>query len=199
VFGELHGTETLPAGFPGGVILRGTHLSWAALSACGVYRYALGRVWDAARPSRVMVMLNPSTADEGQSDATLNACRQRAAADGFGGLTVVNLFAFRGRHPAVLRGAADPVGPLNDAAILAVTQGGGPVLCGWGAGGGLRDRGASVAWLLRDRGCALQHLSLTRGGQPRHPLYLGRGVAVRDWPVGDSEAGHDRDDGRIPT
>lgn len=54
----------------------GTRESWATLSPCGLYRYALGRAWDPEpedqwdplRPVFSIIMLNPSTADEHARD-----------------------------------------------------------------------------------------------------------------------------------
>src|SRR4028119_2392792 len=78
------------------------------------YRYALWRTWDAARPPVAFVLLNPSTADARRDDPTIRRCANFARTWGFGGLEVVNLFAFRATHPTDLKCAADPVGPQND-------------------------------------------------------------------------------------
>lgn len=126
-------------------------------------------------------MLNPSTATEARNDPTLARVQARARALGHGGFGVVNLFALRATDPADLRGAPDPVGPANDAAILAALPWAGQVICAWGAHGAHADRGAQVAARLRDAGVALWHLGLTRGGQPRHPLYLPLSLPPQPW------------------
>jgi hypothetical protein len=157
--------------------------SVAAFSACGAYRYRLRRCWDAGRPRLVAVMLNPSTADERANDPTVARVAARARAMGFGGFEVVNLFALRSTDPRALARAADPVGPGNDAAILAAARGAGLVLCAWGVHGALAGRGAAVEAMLRAGGHALHHLGLTRAGLPRHPLYLAGDAAVLPWPA----------------
>jgi hypothetical protein len=124
------------------------------------------------------ILLNPSVADEAADDPTLARCTDRAQAMGFGGLTVVNLFALVSPDPRALRAAPDPVGPGADAALEAVA---GFVLCGWGNHGRLAGRGEAVAARLRARGVALHNLGLTRHGQPRHPLYVAGAVAPRVW------------------
>jgi len=88
----------------------------ATLSPCGRYRYRLGRRWAQHRLSLplLFVMLNPSTADAEQDDATIRRCTTFAVAHGFDAMEVVNLFAFRATDPADLWRAADPVGPDAD-------------------------------------------------------------------------------------
>lgn len=145
--------------------------SWAAYSGCEAYRYALWRRW-AAGPSLLYVMLNPSTATERANDPTIERCERRARALGFAALGVVNLFAYRATQPQDLKRAADPTGPLNDAAIRRAAMRADQVLCAWGVHGAHQGRDAQVARLLRDSGRPLLHLGLTRDGAPRHPLYV---------------------------
>jgi hypothetical protein len=152
----------------------------AWISACGTWRYGLSRDWGEGS-CLAAVLLNPSTADAERDDATLVRMVGRARAGGFGRLVVVNLFALRATDPAALRRAADPVGPENDAAILAAVQGAGMVLCGWGSHGDLRGRGTQVEAMLRARGHGLWHLGLTQSGAPRHPLYVPKTVGPRQW------------------
>jgi hypothetical protein len=68
----------------------------------GDYRYKLTRVWDAALSTLTFVLLNPSTADAVQVDPTLRRCMAFARREGYGGLDVVNLYAFRTKDPKVL-------------------------------------------------------------------------------------------------
>lgn len=154
---------------------KGDAASVAVYSDCERYRYLLTRVWDAAGPKALFVMLNPSTATEVQNDPTVERCERRARALGFGAFRVTNIFAFRATDPKVMRAEADPVGPDNDAAIGGSVADWGPdqVICAWGAHGGHLDRGAQVQALLRATGLPLWHLGLTAAGQPKHPLYIG--------------------------
>ena len=156
----------------------GNRGSWADLSPCGRYRYALARRWGSG-PGMAFVLLNPSRADAEASDPTLARCVARARALGFGAVRVVNLFAWRSPDPAALRAAPDPVGPETDAALLRTAAWARVVLCGWGAGGVLSGRDAAVRRLLGRR--RLWHLGLTAGGQPRHPLYVRNEVVPQLW------------------
>lgn len=154
--------------------------SRALWSDCGAYRYLLARDW--GRGGRVLyILLNPSIATEAENDATVERCERRARALGYCGFAVANLFAWRATRPADLRRASDPVGPANDAVLMDAAAGAAAILCGWGVHGAHLGRGPAVAARLRSAGVELAHLGLTRGGQPRHPLYVAYGVVPQPW------------------
>ncbi len=152
-------------------------------SECEAYRYLLSRVWDAQGKRALFVMLNPSTATEVQNDPTIERCERRARRLGFGAMQIANIFAFRATDPKVMRAAADPVGPENDAVLHDALATARPdlVLCAWGAHGAHLGRGAAVAQMLRLSGVPLWHLGLTAAGHPRHPLYIGYDHLPQRW------------------
>src|SRR4051812_37498054 len=88
----------------------------------GAYRYLLWRTWDASRPCALWILLNPSLADAQTDDHTLRRCKAFSASWQFGGLEVVNLFAFRTPYPRDLHRATDPVGEDNDNHIAAAIK-----------------------------------------------------------------------------
>lgn len=141
----------------------------AGFSGCRTWRYWLARTWAVDRAPLVVIGLNPSTADETADDPTIRRCIDFARRWGHGGLTMLNLFAFRSTDPRGLRRAFDPVGPQNDTVLRSATEGR-RVLCAWGAHGSYMDRNAVVAELLADRD--LVCLGQTKDGHPRHPLYM---------------------------
>lgn len=147
----------------------------ALLSECGRYRYRLWRLWDELRPVMVWVMLNPSTADADVDDPTIRKCIGFAKVNHFGGIVVVNLFAWRVTDPKELRRVKDPVGPENDAHILwACTA---PlmlaVVAGWGAEPFAQKRGRAVKVLIQGgAGRDIKCFHQTKGGAPGHPLFL---------------------------
>lgn len=150
----------------------------AELSACGHYRYALTREWDDSLDRVVWVLLNPSTADASRDDATVRRCMGYAASWGYGGIVIVNLFAYRARDPKALAGAylrAGLVGPRNDAAIIeAVTAPrSGPVIAAWGGDrfAITTGRGRAVENLLVRYRPEVMCLRVTATGEPVHPLY----------------------------
>jgi hypothetical protein len=73
----------------------------ATISDCGRYRYTLGRTWS-DEPPVLFVMLNPSTADADVDDNTISKCIGFAKRWGHGGITVVNLYAWRATNPKEL-------------------------------------------------------------------------------------------------
>jgi hypothetical protein len=159
---------------------KGDAVSEAIYSDCESYRYQLTRIWGPG-PKALFVMLNPSTATEVQNDPTVERCERRTRALGFGGFRVTNIFAFRATDPKVMRAAADPVGPANDAAILESVGWADSLVCAWGNHGLHLERGARVEAMLRSAGATLLHLGLTGQNQPRHPLYVGYGQQPEIW------------------
>ena len=153
----------------------------AAFSACGHYRWWLQRRWAAERPVLLFVGLNPSRADGRHNDPTLRRLIGFASTWGYGGLEVLNLFARISASPAVLRRAADPVGPHTDAWIRRRlrAQPQAPLWLGWGNHGPWRGRDRAVLALLAGR--RLLCLGCTASGQPRHPLYLPATAPLRPW------------------
>lgn len=147
--------------------------SGAVFSECKRYRYRLWRTWDPSKRPLVMVMLNPSIADENQNDPTVERCQRRALAMGHGGLQVVNIFALVSTDPAGLYETEDPVGPENNAAILDAVKDAGMVICAWGTHGAHVGRAREVVALLRDAGITPHCLGQNADGSPKHPLYLG--------------------------
>lgn len=153
------------------------------MSADDLYRYVLTRVWGDG-PRGVYIMLNPSTADAVEDDATIRKCRGFATRRGWGGFAVVNLYAWRSRDPAQLRRATDPVGPSNDYWIQrTVEEATGPVVAAWGAQRGTDRRVREVLLnpALRDR--TIDCYGTTRDGHPRHPLMLGYSSPLMTWRV----------------
>lgn len=145
------------------------HESTAILSDDGLYRYTLGRRW-AKGPAAFWIMLNPSTADAALDDPTIRRCIGFTRAWGYSALTVVNLFALRATNPAQLYRHPDPIGPANDAHIVTQAQRHQIAIAAWGTHGHLLDRSAYVQRLVD--GIPLHCLGTTRGGHPRHPLYV---------------------------
>ncbi len=162
--------------------LKGDAASEAVYSACERYRYLLTRTWDPAGRRALFVMLNPSTATELQNDPTVERCERRARALGFGAFRVTNIFAWRDTDPRLMRAAADPVGPGNDAAIRDSAPWADTVVAAWGTHGAHLGRGAAVEAILRATGTPLHVLGLTRDGHPMHPLYIAYDRQPVPWP-----------------
>ncbi len=179
------------------------------ISPCGTYRYALWRTWqdedglfeqqvveagESVARTILFLMLNPSDADGSINDPTMRRCIGFAKSWGFGRLSAGNLYAFRSPSPAVMRAAADPVGPENDAWLKRLAEEAEVILCAWGAHADEQRVFDVVSFLPREKLHTFTTLDgsgpwMTKGGavqpQPRHPLYIPASVGyVRVVPSG---------------
>jgi hypothetical protein len=141
----------------------------ARFDRSGRYRFSLHRFWSSGLDTATMVMLNPSTADHLRNDPTINRCIQLSRAWGFGGVNIVNLFAYRTSSPAHLRIISSPIGKSNDSHIVEQCDKASAVIVAWGNHGRFLERDKEVLELLSsfDLWCIGQ----TKSGQPKHPLY----------------------------
>ncbi len=153
--------------------------NFAVYSKCEKYRYFLARYWDMTKPVLVMIMLNPSTATERQNDPTVQRCETRARNNDYGGLVILNIFAFRATDPNDMRAAGDPVGPYNDGFIkqyldLAAAHDPGKyqIICGWGTHGTFQARETHIWQLFKEYNTKPMAFRWTKAGHPQHPLYL---------------------------
>lgn len=153
----------------------------ALYSACMNFRYVLTRIWDREKPLLGVIMLNPSTATEFVLDPTVTRVVTRAREIGYGGVVVMNLFAFRSTLPELLYDEKDPIGRENNRVIEMITIHCKDLLCGWGTHGAYRDRGKYVEALIRKMHITPLILDLTKDGHPVHPLYQSYKKAMRPW------------------
>jgi hypothetical protein len=153
--------------------------SSAVIDPTGRYRYSLTRTWGERLRGMplvegglvVWIMLNPSTADAEQDDPTIRKCIGFTKRWGYGGLVVVNLFAWRATDPRELRKIEDPVGRENHAAIAEACDGASLIMAAWGTKGWWLGRHGLMRSDLQHFGIA-HHLGLTKEGFPKHPLYV---------------------------
>jgi hypothetical protein len=164
----------------------------AIISEDRLYRYALWRFWHPTKPYVCFIGLNPSTADAQFDDPTLRRCINFAARWGYGGMFMVNLFAWRSPQPKEMMKQAQliAIGPRNDEALRIVTTQPkcGLIVAAWGKDGNHHQRAFRV---LDDDDGALSHLNqgdlkcfgLTELGEPKHPLYLPNETNLMDYPL----------------
>jgi len=153
-------------------------ISGAEFSECGKYRYSLTIIWDNNKPQVMFVMLNPSTVKD---DPTIRRCIRFAKSWGYGGLNVVNLFAYRTDNLNQLLSADDPVGNLTDqeASFRFMSDLSEIVVCAWGNNriafchvfNILRKKGYNpIEWIDKPLYC----LKTTKWQMCSHPLYLNK-------------------------
>lgn len=149
----------------------------AVISPCGRYRYVLEReLGPGPRTPCLFIMLNPSTADAEEDDATIRKCKKIAEHHGKNRLIVVNLFAFRSRWPADLALAdlnGEAIGPENDLHIeeqvTRVRSLGGLVIAAWGSFGYAHIE--ARAKVVREKFGPFKSVGLSMFGHPKHPLF----------------------------
>jgi hypothetical protein len=153
--------------------------SGATISDCGKYRYHLWRIWDDELPILAFVMLNPSTADAKQDDPTIRKCIGFAKRDGYGGISIRNVFAWRATDPSELTKVDDPFGPKNPITIqeLETIQTPSKIIVAWGNRIYTQHRNHKLHIAYRwAAGVALMGhaycLGINQNGDPKHPLYL---------------------------
>lgn len=133
------------------------------------YRYQLWRIWDESKPLVAFICLNPSTADATEDDPTLKRCMRFAESWGYGGVYMINLFAYKATDPdALYDETLDIVGEENDQHIQKVLNLAEKVICAWGNHGVLRNRHEEVLKMIPKP----YYLKRNKSGQPAHPLYL---------------------------
>lgn len=143
----------------------------------GNYRYALRRIWSSGQ-TLIVIGLNPSTADELKDDNTIRLLTNYAMRLKFGGLLMLNLFAWRATRPSDLFKAAkshDVIGPNNSFEHLKsrIIQSDAPyVFAAWSKHG--KNRGHEFARYMGVEWCMhnLKAFAINKDGSPHHPLYL---------------------------
>ena len=157
----------------------------AVISPCGVYRYRLERDGHGLDKTAV-IMVNPSTANAEQDDATIRKLLGFGKRNAWGRIIVGNLFAYRATDVRELAAADDPVGPENDAHLKCIIYSVPRVIFAWGPTAKLpkrlRDRWREVDAMVR----SAQHQPYciagpAQDGQPRHPLMLAYHSPIIPW------------------
>lgn len=126
-------------------------------------------------------MLNPSTADGSKDDRTITRCCNFAKSNGYGGIIVCNLFAYRSTDPSELLLADDPVGPRNYSAILLTESNCEAVVCAWGNYPIIKKLAKKLGRYynpIKHLEKPLYALELSKDGTPKHPLYLKSNISL---------------------
>lgn len=156
----------------------------AEISLCGNYRYSLERIWDAYQGTIKWILLNPSTADAYQDDATIRRLISFTKTFGFNGMYVYNLFAYRSKNPKELLKVKNPIGDKNNSKFRYLNKNGNHcdsiIIIAWGNHGKIFNRDKKVLQMLKDQ--KLYCLGITKQGQPKHPLYLSKNTKLIEFP-----------------
>lgn len=162
-------------------------LSDACISDCEKYRYQLRRIWNSALPTLPICMLNPSIADVYSSDATLNRIIYFADQWGYGGVHVVNLYAWRSPKPAQMFQEPFRVGPDNERYLLDAMEiakgNGGKFWIGWGDDGEWEGEADKFRQIASTAQVELICCGTNNSGSPKHPKPIGKQIADDQLPL----------------
>ena len=156
----------------------------AVISPCGLYRYRLERHFGSGKTACV-VMVNPSTADADEDDATIRKLRGFAERAGIGRVIVVNLFAYRATDVKRLRKVSDPIGLLNEVHVTNAIEDADILIAAWGPLSKQPARYRSQ-WQMVQRhaqrlGKPLHAIGTAKCGHPRHPLMTPYSQPIQLW------------------
>jgi len=158
----------------------------AIISPCGQFRYRLERDTSTCGGITAVIMVNPSTADATQDDATIRKLKGFGVRNLWGRIVVGNLFAYRATDVRELGKCADPIGPSNDDELARIALEADRVVYAWGPvtkqPKALRNRWRAVDEIFRRLG----HSPLCIGpvakcGHPKHPLMLPYESQISQW------------------
>lgn len=157
--------------------------STVVLSDNEEYRYKLTRSWDGNKPNATVVMLNPSKADMLITDRTVMNVSNYLVQNGYGSLTVVNLFSYRTTDPKYLNQRDEIREALNDEYLSQAFADSDVIIVAW-----VRDKDKYVnrkretEKLLIDYSEKIKCFEDGKGKKLRHPRDLGS-----DWKLVDYE------------
>lgn len=178
--------STMPVG---DLVERGSERAWAVKSVDGVYRYALGRMWDPGLPVLVVVGQNPSKADHARGDMTVAKVCGFARRLTYGSVVMLNPWARIATHGDELAdGVHDPVGPANDAVLhhwLSIGNLLEPPVAAWGTpkiGNWTRAAIDARLFVVRRMAAAWRCWGTTKQGGPKHPSRLAYATFLRAYP-----------------
>ena len=156
----------------------------AVISDCGKYRYLLRRVWDHSAMRGMLIMLNPSTADSYQDDATIRSCVRLLSSLGYGSMEVVNLMAWRATDPADIPAKpSDAMGSNNPQIIEAAAGRCDTAICAWGAHPYAKRFVRGVLDVVSLYRPAAYCFGKTKAGAPKHPLYIKSGTPLETYKM----------------
>jgi hypothetical protein len=156
----------------------------AVIDPSGKYRYYLRRVWDIRLNVHcTFVMLNPSTADADYNDPTIKKCIRLATGWGCGGISVINVFAFRATYPTALLEAEDPEGPDNRRWTIAALDRADIIVAAWGNAAPCIPGDGFEHMIQTLAGRNIYCLEKNASGQPKHPLYVKDDTKLKSYQV----------------
>lgn len=157
--------------------------------ACGAkfsddrkYRYVLYRIWDKSKPFVMFIGLNPSTANETSDDPTIRRVKRFAKDWGFGGVYMMNLFAYVTAYPEELKKCSDPIGD-NDLWLAIIAGKCSEVVFAWGDFKEAHERSKQAVEMFPNA----KALQINKNGTPKHPLYVSAAIKPHRYISSETE------------
>ena len=157
----------------------------AIMSDCGTFRYRLEREGPGDGQTTI-IMVNPSTADAENDDATIRKLRGFGQRYDWGRIVVGNLFAYRATDVRALATATDPIGPDNDGHLMDMLREADRFVVAWGPASKLPSRLRTryrrvleIASLVSRRPMSIGKPA--KDGHPCHPLMLPYSLELQPW------------------
>jgi hypothetical protein len=159
----------------------------------GPYRYELRTIWDDALPKIVAIGLNPPKANDMETCVTLSALNNFARRNRFGGVVMLNLYAWRATRPADLFAASrrgeNIIGDFNSFEMLRARiesnygdNFNNTVVACWGSHG--LKRGNAFLGFLGPAfvGAYVRAFGFNRDRTPIHPLHKTLSLSLAELP-----------------
>jgi hypothetical protein len=141
----------------------------ADFSECRNYRYSLWRIWDKSKPMVMFIGLNPSTANEFSDDPTIRRVKAIAKNLGYGGVYMMNCFAYISTDPKSLK-----INPMskewNDNMLTVIASKCADVIFAWGNFEVVKSTGRDLELIEMFPNAKALHIN--KNGSPKHPLYV---------------------------
>lgn len=138
----------------------------ASFSTDRKFRFCLWRKWDDSKPSIMFIGLNPSTANETGDDPTIRRVKKFASDWGYGGVYMMNCFAFVSTNPKDLKDFSN--NESNNKCLKQTAALCDKIIFAWGNFDEAKERGKEIAKMFPGAFA----LEINKNGSPKHPLYV---------------------------
>ncbi|WP_211747947.1 DUF1643 domain-containing protein [Paenibacillus sp. Marseille-Q4541] len=151
--------------------------SVAVMADNNLYRYRLTRTWDKEKEIVAVMMLNPSKANSLKTDNTIMNLTNYLIDNDFGGIDIVNMYAYMATKTAELKNKSQSYEIHNNNHIIEAANQRDTFIIAWGSDQKEHvKRKREVEALLLPFASKLKCFEDTQGKSPRHPLLL-----ATDW------------------
>lgn len=160
------------------------HVS-AEFSEDKTLRFSLKKVWDSSKPKALFILLNPSKADVVRVDNTFGNIINQSVENGYGSVTLVNLFPLMATEQSELRGKLDLGKEQNSEVVKREVNSINDIFIAWGTESNkYRERKSEFEELLRndEGGRNIRCWFDKDGSYPKHLRVIGK-----DWSLDNYE------------